>query len=124
MADKLSLWNPQILSQSVVDSFRKLDPRLMMKNPVMFVVEIGSVVTTALLLLDAVRHQQRVARVRDQRRQLLRDAQPPLGSGQEHHAAVGGDASAVECSGDFLASDGWKAEGLDCIVRHGGCGSE
>ena len=57
MADKLSLWNPQILSQSVVESFRKLDPRLMMKNPVMFVVEIGSVVTTALLLLDAVRHQ-------------------------------------------------------------------
>ena len=57
MADKLSLWNPQILSQSVVESFRKLDPRLMMKNPVMFVVEIGSVVTTALLLLDAVHHQ-------------------------------------------------------------------
>jgi K+-transporting ATPase ATPase B chain len=57
MADKLSLWNPQILSQSVVDSFRKLDPRLMMKNPVMFVVEIGSVVTSALLILDAVHHQ-------------------------------------------------------------------
>ena len=57
MADKLSLWNPQILSQSVVDSFRKLDPRLMIKNPVMFVVEIGSVVTTALLLVDAVHHQ-------------------------------------------------------------------
>jgi K+-transporting ATPase ATPase B chain len=57
MAQKLSLWDPQILRQSVIDSFRKLDPRLMMKNPVMFVVEIGSVLTTALLIEDAVRHQ-------------------------------------------------------------------
>jgi potassium-transporting ATPase ATP-binding subunit len=57
MAEKVSLWNPQILAQASVDSFRKLDPRLMMKNPVMFVVEIGSVVTTALLILDAVHHE-------------------------------------------------------------------
>ena len=32
-----------------VDSFVKLDPRTMMKNPVMFVVEVGSVITTVLL---------------------------------------------------------------------------
>ncbi len=34
---------------AVIDSLRKLDPRHMMGNPVMFVVEIGSVITTALL---------------------------------------------------------------------------
>jgi K+-transporting ATPase ATPase B chain len=34
--------------QAVVDSFRKLDPRKMIRNPVMFVVEVGSVLTSAL----------------------------------------------------------------------------
>ncbi|MGD0368579.1 MAG: potassium-transporting ATPase subunit B, partial [Acidobacteriaceae bacterium] len=57
MAKKQSLWNPDIFRQAVIDSFTKLDPRLMMKNPVMFVVEVGSVVTTALLIEEAVRHQ-------------------------------------------------------------------
>jgi K+-transporting ATPase ATPase B chain len=57
MAEKLSLWNPEILGQSVIDSVRKLDPRMMMKNPVMFVVEVGAVVTTALLAGEAMRHQ-------------------------------------------------------------------
>lgn len=58
MTQKLSLWDPQILRQAVVDSFRKLDPRLMIKNPVMFVVEVGSVMTTALLVGEAIHHQK------------------------------------------------------------------
>lgn len=41
-----SLFDPTITRRAVVDSFRKLDPRVQAKNPVMFVVEIGSVVTT------------------------------------------------------------------------------
>ena len=57
MATKLSLWDPAILRQAMVDSFRKLDPRLMMKNPVMLVVEVGSVVTTALLIEESLRHK-------------------------------------------------------------------
>ncbi len=57
MAQKLSLWNPDILRQAAVDSFRKLDPRAMMKNPVMFVVEIGSVLTTALLVDEFAHHR-------------------------------------------------------------------
>jgi len=57
MAQKISLWNPDILRQAILDSFRKLDPRVMMKNPVMFVVEIGSVVTSALLIEEGIRHQ-------------------------------------------------------------------
>ncbi len=42
----LSIFDPQIIRQAVGDSFKKLDPRVQAKNPVMFVVEVGSVVTT------------------------------------------------------------------------------
>ena len=47
-----SLWDPQIVQRAIVDSFRKLHPRTMARNPVMFVVEIGSVLTTIRLILD------------------------------------------------------------------------
>jgi len=50
MVEKKSLWNTDIMAQALVDAFRKLDPRWMVKNPVMFVVEVGSVLTTALLI--------------------------------------------------------------------------
>ena len=43
----------KILWASLPDALRKLDPRLMMKNPVMFVVEVGAVVTTVILFLNA-----------------------------------------------------------------------
>jgi potassium-transporting ATPase ATP-binding subunit len=41
-----SLLEPSILRRAVLEAFVKLDPRTMIRNPVMFVVEIGSVVTT------------------------------------------------------------------------------
>src|SRR5260221_3622253 len=41
-----SLFDPNITRRAVGDSFKKLDPRLQAKNPVMFVVEIGSVIST------------------------------------------------------------------------------
>ena len=44
------MWDIRILRGAATDSLRKLHPRHMMKNPVMFVVEIGSVLTTILLL--------------------------------------------------------------------------
>ena len=43
-----SLFERDILKQAVVDSFKKLSPQQQMKNPVMFVVWVGSVLTTAL----------------------------------------------------------------------------
>jgi K+-transporting ATPase ATPase B chain len=43
-----SLFEPAILRQALLDSFRKLTPRYQVKNPVMFVVWVGSVVTTLL----------------------------------------------------------------------------
>ena len=57
MADKKNLWSTDIIRQAAVDAVRKLNPRLMVKNPVMFVVEVGSVLTTALLIDDAVHHR-------------------------------------------------------------------
>src|SRR5215469_3070235 len=40
------LFDPPIVRRAIVDSFRKLNPRGMMKNPVMFVVEVGAAMTT------------------------------------------------------------------------------
>ena len=56
MLEKKSLWNTEIMAQALVDAFRKLDPRGMAKNPVMFVVEVGSVLTTALLINNIIHH--------------------------------------------------------------------
>src|SRR5438445_906880 len=44
-----SLWDAKIIKRALLDSVLKLNPRSMMKNPVMFVVEVGSVVTSILL---------------------------------------------------------------------------
>ncbi|WP_181787810.1 potassium-transporting ATPase subunit KdpB [Streptomyces phytophilus] len=46
------LFDPGQLLRSVPDAVRKLDPRVMAKSPVMFVVEIGSVLTTVLAVAD------------------------------------------------------------------------
>ena len=43
-----SLFDPSIVRRAIIDSFIKLDPRHQVKNPVMFVVEVGSVLTTLL----------------------------------------------------------------------------
>jgi K+-transporting ATPase ATPase B chain len=42
----ISIWDPRIVRAAIPESFKKLDPRVQLKNPVMFVVEVGSVVTT------------------------------------------------------------------------------
>jgi potassium-transporting ATPase ATP-binding subunit len=53
---KKSLLDSAILSRAVADSFRKLDPRIMVKNPVMFVVEVGAVLTSIQLVYNAAHH--------------------------------------------------------------------
>jgi K+-transporting ATPase ATPase B chain len=45
------LFDPPIVRGAIVASFRKLDPRHMVRNPVMFVVEVGSLLTTVLWVL-------------------------------------------------------------------------
>src|SRR3954452_10643081 len=44
-----AVWEWKIVRRAIWDSLLKLSPRKMMGNPVMFVVEIGSVITTVLL---------------------------------------------------------------------------
>src|ERR1700756_5592924 len=53
---KKSLLDKAIMSRAVGDSFRKLHPRTMVKNPVMFVVEVGAVLTTIQLIYNATHH--------------------------------------------------------------------
>jgi len=52
VAESRGLFDPEILKEALVGSVTKLDPRVQIKNPVMFVVLIGSVVT----LLEAIAH--------------------------------------------------------------------
>jgi K+-transporting ATPase ATPase B chain len=56
-SNRRSLFDTKIVRRALVDALAKLSPRVMMRNPVMFVVEIGSVLTTLLLILNITRHQ-------------------------------------------------------------------
>src|ERR1700739_1521101 len=49
-----TMLDPKILTPAIAASFVKLDPRAMMKNPVMFVVEIVAALTTVIFLRDLV----------------------------------------------------------------------
>src|SRR6202163_2594824 len=52
----LEMTDHKILRNAILDSFWKLDPRLMIKNPVMFVVEVGAVITLVVLVSNALHH--------------------------------------------------------------------
>jgi potassium-transporting ATPase ATP-binding subunit len=52
-----AIWDLKIVKCAIWESLLKLNPRKMMGNPVMFVVEVGSVLTTVLLLRDLLRHE-------------------------------------------------------------------
>ena len=47
-----TIWDAAIVGRAIADALRKLDPRVMMRNPVMFVVEVGCVLTTVELARD------------------------------------------------------------------------
>ncbi len=49
-----AMFEPALVKRAIVDSFRKLNPRLQVKNPVMFVVFIGSILTTALWIQSLI----------------------------------------------------------------------
>ena len=95
-----SIWDPQIVRGAVADSLRKLHPRTMVRNPVMFVVEVGSVLTTLRL---AVRRGHGAGRPRLRAadhalaladgalRQLRRSDGGGARQGAGRHAAAGQD---------------------------------
>src|ERR1700733_12187969 len=47
-----SLFQREIVIRALIDSFKKLDPRVQIRNPVMFVVEIGATITTVTWLIQ------------------------------------------------------------------------
>ena len=49
-----TMLDPKILVPAIRSAFVKLDPRLMMKNPVMFVVEVVAALTTVIFVRDLV----------------------------------------------------------------------
>lgn len=48
MRTTFTLFDPKLVKPAIVDSFKKLDPRVQWRNPVMFVVYVGSIITTLL----------------------------------------------------------------------------
>ena len=50
-----SIFTRDLTLAAVKDAFPKLDPRLQVRNPVMFIVELGSVITTGIFLLNLAR---------------------------------------------------------------------
>jgi K+-transporting ATPase ATPase B chain len=44
-----SIFDPAIIVPAITESFKKLNPVTMLKNPVMFVTEVGAVITTVLM---------------------------------------------------------------------------
>src|ERR1041384_5466259 len=54
-AQKRALFDPSIVRRAIGDAFLKLNPRQVAKNPVMFVVEISSILTTLLIIRDVAR---------------------------------------------------------------------
>jgi K+-transporting ATPase ATPase B chain len=51
-ARQISLWDPGIVRPAIAGAIRKLDPRVQIRNPVMFIVEVGSVLTTVIFVQD------------------------------------------------------------------------
>jgi len=49
-----SVFSRDLVVQAIRDSFPKLDPRLQLKNPVMFIVELGSLITSVIFFKDLV----------------------------------------------------------------------
>ena len=62
-----SIFSRDLTLAAIKDAFPKLDPRLQVRNPVMFIVELGSVITTGIFVLNLARgrYRQPVVRRRD-----------------------------------------------------------
>src|SRR5690242_118784 len=61
-----------------------------------------------------------IAPVRNYLGEPLGDAEPTLCLGEQHHAAIRRDPSAIKGGSDLLALNGWKRERQQIIVGHGG----
>jgi K+-transporting ATPase ATPase B chain len=55
MARQESVFSRELMLGAIRDSFPKLDPRLQIRNPVMFIVELGSAITSGIFFIDLAR---------------------------------------------------------------------
>ncbi|MBP7737733.1 MAG: potassium-transporting ATPase subunit KdpB [Spirochaetes bacterium] len=53
----MTIWQSKFITKGIRESFRKLNPFTLWRNPVMLVVEIGSVITTAVTIMYIARHE-------------------------------------------------------------------
>jgi len=53
---KKGMLDPSVVSKAIGGAFQKLDPRTLWRNPVMFVVEFGSIITTVFAVMSAFQH--------------------------------------------------------------------
>ncbi len=53
---KAALWQPELIRRAIFDALLKLNPIILAKNPVMFVVEVGAVLTSILLVRNMLEH--------------------------------------------------------------------
>ena len=67
MPKRAPLFDPPIVRRAVLDSFHKLDPRHQVRNPVMFIVYVGSILTTGALRPGARRPGRGARRVHPRR---------------------------------------------------------
>jgi K+-transporting ATPase ATPase B chain len=142
VAQARSLFDPQILRQAIIGSFKKLDPRVQFHNPVMFVVLVGTVITfiesvahpglfdwsiTVWLFLtllfanfaEAMAEGRGKAQADTLRRMRSEtEARRLLPDGTEHSVAaaslVKGDRVVCE-AGDLIPSDGEIVEGIASV---------
>ncbi|MCC7307487.1 MAG: potassium-transporting ATPase subunit KdpB [Acidobacteria bacterium] len=54
MKTEISIWDGKIITRALVSAVGKLNPRVMLKNPVMFVVEIGAMILTVKLIANLI----------------------------------------------------------------------
>lgn len=56
MENKQTIWQSKFITKAIYDSFLKLNPVNMLRNPVMFTVEIGSVLTTLITIFNIIQN--------------------------------------------------------------------
>ena len=104
MARDTKLVEPAIVRRAIGDSFVKLNPRTLMRNPVMFVVAVGSVLTTILFFKDLGSSTVERERVHRPRRvvPLVHGAVRQLRRGDRRRARQGAGRDAAQ---DALGDD-------------------
>jgi K+-transporting ATPase ATPase B chain len=142
VAGSRSLFDRQVMGRALIDAFKKLDPRVQIKNPVMFVVLVGTVVTlmesiahpgkfdwsiTIWLFLTVIfanfaeamaegRGKAQADTLRRMRSETMARRLLPDGSEQLVHASSLAKGDQVICeAGDLIPSDGEIVEGIASV---------